>query len=94
MNPEIRHDRARNRFEAIVDGHLCTADYQLRGDVLWMMHTGVPETVGGRGVAARLVQAALDWAEGQGWRIEPACSYVAAYMRRHPQTLKLLARDR
>jgi predicted GNAT family acetyltransferase len=92
MSVEVRHDAAKNRFEATVDGQLCVADYQRRGDVLWMTHTGVPPAVGGRGIAAELVRTALAWAADQGLKVEPACSYVEVYMRRHPQTLALLAR--
>ena len=62
-----RHpQRSPQRFEATVDGQLCVADYQLRGDVMWMTHTGVPSAVGGRGIAAELVRVALEWAEEQG----------------------------
>ena len=92
MNVAVTHNVARHRFEATVDGHICTADYQLRGNVMWMTHTGVPPAVGGRGVAAELVRVALEWAAAQGHSVEPACSYVEVYMRRHPQTQKLLAR--
>jgi predicted GNAT family acetyltransferase len=91
MTADIHHDPSRQRFETTVEGHLCTCDYQLRGDVLWVHHTGVPSPVGGRGIAAELVRATLAWAEEQGYRVQPSCSYVAAYMRRHPQTQKLLA---
>ena len=91
MIPEVRHNPARNRFETTVEGHVCTADYQLRGDVMWMTHTGVPSAVGGRGIAAELVRVALDWAAAQGHRVMPSCSYVDAYMRRHPETEKLRA---
>jgi predicted GNAT family acetyltransferase len=92
MIPHPIHDEVRQRFETTVDGHLCVADYQLRGGVMWMTHTGVPPAVGGRGIAAELVRVALAWAEEQGLKVEPACSYVAVYMRRHPHTHKLLAR--
>jgi predicted GNAT family acetyltransferase len=92
MTFDVRHDPRRQRFEATVEGQLCVADYQLRGDVMWMTHTGVPDAVGGRGIAAELVRVALAHAQDRGLRVEPACSYVAAYMRRHPQTRKLLSR--
>jgi predicted GNAT family acetyltransferase len=92
MNVAVTHNAARKRFETTVDGQLCVADYQLRGDVAWMTHTGVPSAVGGRGIAAELVRVALEWADGKGYKVEPACSYVEAYMRRHPETQKLLAR--
>jgi predicted GNAT family acetyltransferase len=91
MTADIRHDESRQRFETTVDGHLCTCDYQLRGQVLWLTHTGVPPAVGGRGIAAELVRTTLAWASEQGYRVEPACSYAATYMRRHPETQKLLA---
>ncbi len=91
MNVAVTHNEARQRFEAKVEGHLCVADYQLRGNVMWMTHTGVPTAVGGRGIAAELVRVALAWAEGRGYRVVPSCSYVDVYMRRHPETEKLRA---
>jgi predicted GNAT family acetyltransferase len=88
---DIRHDESRQRFETTVDGHLCVADYRLHGDVMWMTHTGVPAAVGGRGIAAQLVRAALDHARANGLKVEPMCSYVDAYMRRHPEVDDLRA---
>jgi predicted GNAT family acetyltransferase len=46
-------------------------------------HTRVPPAIGGRGVAAELMRAALAVAKEKGWSINPACSYAAAYMRKH-----------
>jgi len=91
MTVQVTHNEARQRFETTVDGHLCVADYQRRGDIVWVSHTGVPEAVGGRGIAAELVRVALEWVEAQGLKVQPSCSYVAVYMRRHPETQALLA---
>ena len=88
----VTHNQARHRFETTVDGQLCVADYSLRGDVVWMTHTGVPPAVGGRGIAAELVRVALAWADEKGYTVEPSCSYVDVYMRRHPETQRLRAR--
>lgn len=92
MTVAVTHNEARHRFEATVDGQLCVADYSLRGDVVWMTHTGVPGAVGGRGIAAELVRVALAWADEKGYTVEPSCSYVDVYMRRHPETQRLRAR--
>ena len=54
-------------------------------------HTLVPEEIGGRGVAGRLVEALVADAQAQGFRIVPACSYVAAWFARHPDQAELLA---
>jgi predicted GNAT family acetyltransferase len=92
MSFAVTHNPSRQRFETTVDGQLCAADYQLRGNVVWMTHTGVPSVVGGRGIAAELVRVTLAWARDKGYTVEPACSYVETYMRRHPETQALLAR--
>ncbi len=91
MNLPITHNAAASRFEAIVDGHLCVADYQLDDGVMTMTHTLVPPALEGRGIAAALVAAALAHARTAGLRVRPACSYVARYMQRHRDTLDLLA---
>lgn len=54
-------------------------------------HTLVPQEIGGRGVAARLVEALVADAGAEGFRIVPECSYVAAAFQRHPQWAALKA---
>jgi predicted GNAT family acetyltransferase len=48
-------------------------------------HTLVPPEIGGRGIAALLVEALVSDAREQGFRIDPACSYVAAKFDQHPE---------
>jgi predicted GNAT family acetyltransferase len=62
-----------------------------RGGARVAEHTLVPSAIGGRGVAAKLVEALVDDARSQGFRIVPACSYVAVAFRRHPEWRDLLA---
>jgi predicted GNAT family acetyltransferase len=38
------------------------------------------------------VKTALAYARAQGLKVQPSCSYVRVYMKRHPETLDLLAR--
>ncbi|WP_323000175.1 GNAT family N-acetyltransferase [Castellaniella sp.] len=81
----IRHNEAAHRFEFTEDGQLCVLDYVLDGAVASFVHTGVPAPVGGRGIAADLVRFGLDTARTRGWKVRPVCSYVAAYVQRHPE---------
>lgn len=78
-------------FEAQIEGRLAQACYRREGDTLVLHHTEVPPALQGRGVAAALVAAALGHARAERLRVRPTCSYVAAYMRRHPETQDLLA---
>lgn len=85
MALDIRHLAAAHRFETTVDGVVCELDYSLNGSVMTITHTGVPEAVGGRGIAGELVRAALETARREGWRVVPACSYAKVWMERHPE---------
>ena len=64
--PVVRHNEPAQRFEADVDGRLALATYRRDGDVLLMTHTEVPPAAQGRGIAAALVAAALQWARAEG----------------------------
>jgi predicted GNAT family acetyltransferase len=87
----IVHHPEIGRFEAFVDGLRCEADYQLRGQTMHMTHTGVPSALEGRGIAAAMVLAALTWARAQGYKVNPVCSYVCVYIKRHPEWQDLQA---
>jgi len=54
-------------------------------------HTGVPREFEGRGIAAKLVNAAIADARAEGFKITPLCSYVVAQFRRHPEWADLHA---
>jgi len=85
----IQHDADHCRFETSVDGLQCVADYRLVGKTMVMTHTYVPPPLEGRGIAAELVGAAMEYARKNDYKIDPRCSYVAVYMRRHPETQSL-----
>jgi predicted GNAT family acetyltransferase len=87
----IKHDADRSRFETTVEGVQCVADYRLVGKTMVLTHTYVPPQLEGQGIAAQLVRAAMDHARENGYKVDPRCSYVAAYMRRHPETQSLHA---
>jgi hypothetical protein len=90
---EVRHNAAASRFEATVGGLLCVANYNLVGNVMRIHHTEVPPALEGRGIAGKVVRAALAYAEANGLEVEPRCGFVRAYMRRHADTQRLLPKD-
>jgi predicted GNAT family acetyltransferase len=91
MTLDVHHDPHAGRFQADVDGHRAVLDYRLDGAVLSILHTGVPDAIGGRGIAAELTRAALQLARTQGWTVRPLCSYAAGFMQRHPEFADLVA---
>lgn len=90
MPSQIDHDIAAGRFTTERDGHQAELVYRAREGRLIIDHTGVPQAIGGQGIAGELVKAALDYARAAGLRVVPACSYSAAYVQRHPEYADLV----
>jgi uncharacterized protein (DUF924 family)/predicted GNAT family acetyltransferase len=86
----IQHQQASSRFSATVDGHALELDYLRRGDQVIFTHTGTAPALRGRGLAAELVEHALQWLAPQGLQLVPDCSYVGAYLARHTRWQRLL----
>lgn len=88
---DIRHDADQQRFHATVDGHEAEVGYELDGGLMAITHTGVPEAIGGRGIAGELNRAAFEHARREGLRVQPLCAYAAAWVKRHPDYADLVA---
>lgn len=65
--------------------HFGRMTWVLRGGARLVDHTIVPPEIGGRGIAGQLVKAIVADARAQGFKIQPACSYVAVAFDRHPE---------
>lgn len=87
----VRHDAAGSRFVTTVDGVEGALDYQRHGDVMVLTHTGVPEAIGGRGIAGKLTLKAFEHARSEGLKVRTDCAYAAAWVKRHPEYSQLLA---
>ncbi len=92
---EITHQgsEARGEYRAAVPGSDAVGrlTWFARGDARIADHTLVPPEIGGKGVAGALVDALVADAKREGFKIVPACSYVAAQFKRHPEWSGLLA---
>jgi predicted GNAT family acetyltransferase len=86
----VLHQAEAARFVVETPQGLALCSYRREAGVLVLPHTLVPPALEGRGIAAALVKEALAWARQEGLRVRPTCSYVAAYMQRHPETQDLL----
>jgi uncharacterized protein len=85
-------DEPNHRYEIAVDGTVIgLIDFVRRGDVLDFHHTEVAPSYEGRGFGAHLVGRALDDVRARGLTVRPTCSFVRAYVRRHPDVADLVA---
>jgi predicted GNAT family acetyltransferase len=94
MDTSIDHERTGTggRYRLVVDGaDAGELDHRDVDGRRVFTHTGVRTEFEGRGLAAQLVRRGLDGARSDGMKVVPQCSYVAAYIARHPDDIDLLA---
>ena len=83
---DIRHNEQTSQFETEVDGITAYAAYDLEDpNRIVFTHTIVPEELSGRGIANQLVKTALEHAREKKLTVVPQCSFVAAFIKRHPE---------
>jgi predicted GNAT family acetyltransferase len=89
---EIQHDPTRHRFTHEREGHVSYLSYSmLDASTVDFRSTFTAPALRGRGIGARLVEHALQWADEQGYRVVPSCWFVAEFVERQPQWQRLLA---
>ena len=91
MQGEVTDNREQNQFEMRVGEALARIVYRREGGRIALIHTEVPDALSGQGIGSRLVRGALDRVRAEGIRVIPSCSFVAAYIARHPEDQDLLA---
>ena len=76
---EPQHDRFRYTEDG-VDAQLL---YRAEGGKLILVHTEVPDALGGRGIGGRLVRAAAERAKRSGETVLPWCAYARKWLQDH-----------
>jgi predicted GNAT family acetyltransferase len=81
---DVVDNQEASRFEVAANDGLAELIYRKSGNRLVLIHTEVPEALGGRGIGGQLVQAAIDRAAENGMTVVPLCPYARSWLERHP----------
>lgn len=92
--PEVVNQPDEGRYVYRTDGAEAQLVYRRNGKRLILVHTEVPDELGGRGVGGRLVQAAVDDARSNGWAIAPWCPFAKKWLEDHPDAADGVLIDR
>jgi predicted GNAT family acetyltransferase len=90
MDNPVRNNPAQSRYEMEVDGGTALALYQSAPGKVLIYHTEVPRQLRGRGIGAKLMRGVLAELRANNLKVMPRCSYVARFMREHPEFRDLL----
>lgn len=84
-HPAIVTDNAEaGRLEIHADGEVAELLYRIRAGRLVLIHTEVPDSLGGRGFGGQLVLGAIGKATHEGLTIVPLCPFARGWLERHP----------
>ena len=83
--PVVIHNLDRSRFEVQLEGDTAVLNYQRSDDTIIYTYAGVPRAFRGRGIASKMAHEAMEYAQREGLTVEARCSFVADYVRRHPE---------
>ena len=72
------------RLEIRADGEVAKLLYRTRAGRLVLIHTEVPDSLGGRGLGGQLVFGAIGKATQEGLTIVPLCPFARGWLERHP----------
>lgn len=91
MSETVMRNTETNQFELRVNGELAFTQYRETPGEIEFVRTFVPESLRGQGIAGRLVQEGLAYAEAHDLKIRPTCKAFEAYVRKNPETHDRLA---
>lgn len=89
----VSNNKERLRFEIELSGEFAYIDYRwYKGDVAFM-HTVVPESMQGKGIASLMAKNALEYAIKEKLKIMLYCPFMSKYVKEHSEYAFLVDRQ-
>ena len=90
MSEEVRRTAGKFLIR-LGPGKYAYLKYRLEGDKMYIDATFTPNEYRGRGLAAELTKAAIEYAREKSLKIVPNCSYAKDYFEKHTEYRDILA---
>ncbi len=90
LSLELIKNETDKRFEMNVEGHTAIITYKETPSKIYLLHTEVPAALEGKGVATAIIEKTLEYIEQHHLKLVPHCSFVIAYIKRHPDWKRVL----
>lgn len=80
-----------NRFELVLENTYAFIDYKIgKRGAMYLIHTEVPDELGGQGVGHKLVRESLSIIEKADIQIIPLCPFVKSFIKKHQKDYQQL----
>ena len=74
---KVHHDREKKRFVVTLGTYEANLMYTEKDGVLDFYHIYVPDPYRNKGVAAKILIEAFEYAKKEGYRVVPTCPFIA-----------------
>jgi len=91
MEIEVIHEKGNERFVIYVEGNEVYVEYTMRNNTIDLNHTYTHPALRGKGLAAHVVRAALEFAKENNLKVIPTCSYTQSFIAKNDEYKKLVA---
>jgi predicted GNAT family acetyltransferase len=91
MEEKVIHENEDKRFVINLEGNEVYVEYTMTGNKINLYHTFTDPALRGKGLAAQVVRAALEFAKENNLKVVPACSYVHAFITKNKEYQELVA---
>jgi len=71
-------------------GKFAFLGYTIKDNKIYVESTYTPPEYRGRGIAARLMEAVVEWARERGLKVVPVCSYSLYFFKNHEEAWDVL----
>lgn len=92
METLVINNQERLQFQLTADGETASLEYRLYEGMLVLMHTEVPEKLGGRGIGSALAAFAFQYARDKHLPVKIYCPFVLAWAKKHPELRELIVK--
>jgi predicted GNAT family acetyltransferase len=82
--------REEKRFVINVEGKEVYVEFEMRNDKMDLDHTYTNPDLRGKGLAAQVVRAALEYAKENNMKVIPTCSYVRSFISKNEEYKELV----
>jgi len=90
----IFNNEQRQQFQVQVDDEIAFLEYRMNEGKIVLMHTEVPEKLGGRGIASALAKYGMDYARAHLFPVKVYCPFVQTWLKRHPEEMDIVVKPK
>jgi hypothetical protein len=91
MANEVVNDKSGSRLVLEIEGDEVYLLYDEKEDLLDLYSTYTPPNLRGKGLAAKVVKAALEYAKEKKLKVIPSCWYVRKFIEENPEYQNLVS---